>query len=137
RNDSENRDEIRAVVRGAGGQQMVHPCRSRVGSYRNPRLTRSGISQSGRRKTERTRCCEEEVGSQVAPGSLGSHSPVGRASCVYKGAAGWNWSEIGRYNISWPGETSYGQSPILGGAYRHFPIRFRKDNKKRDSPEAL
>src|SRR4029077_3863153 len=64
-----NGNKRRAVVCRAGGQQMVYArCRC-VGSYRNPRLTRPGVSQSGRRKTQGTRRSEEEVAEQVTSGA--------------------------------------------------------------------
>src|SRR6266513_1160266 len=45
---------------------MVYPCRSRLGSHRNPGLPRSGLSKGGRRKTPGTRHSEKEVVEQVA-----------------------------------------------------------------------
>ena len=42
---------------------------SRIGGDRSSRLTRSGLSKSGRRKTQGTRRSEKEVVEQVASGA--------------------------------------------------------------------
>ena len=50
--DPGDRDQGRALVRGAGGQQMVHPGRGRRRDHRRARLARPEVPRGGRRQEE-------------------------------------------------------------------------------------